>query len=84
MKSGKENSQKAKPYLKYEWKKISAAGKPDRYVHRYEQPDGGAEIIDGGEGEVLLYYTSDYGENFHGKYDSVEEAKEEADSWSFT
>jgi hypothetical protein len=66
----------------YEWIKRIGKDGLDRYTHRYEQPNGGAEIIVDIDGEVYLYATSDYGENLHGKYDSVEEAKEEADSWT--
>jgi hypothetical protein len=82
LKAEDENSYKGKTYFMYEWKKISAANKLDRYEYRYEQSNGGAEIIDGGHGEVLLYETSDSGRNFHGKYATVEEAQKEADSWT--
>ena len=71
-----------KPYFMYEWIKRTDKNGLERYTYRYEQSNGGAEIIDGGHGEVLLYETSDYGKNFHEKYDSVEEAKKEADSWT--
>ncbi len=76
----KSEDDQNKPYFMYEWVRSDKNG--ERYTYRYEQSCGGAEIRVGGDGEVLLYETSDYGKNFHGKYDSVEEAKNEADSWN--